>query len=246
MNSPAPFKRIATCRSPFGDPGLAEERQFLAHEEAGDVTLTDRAYRILEELITTLELPPGTTLTEQALGRRLEIGRTPIREAVQRLVRDGLLLVIPRRGILVSDIKIETQLQLLETRRVVEGLIARLAASRANAEERRAFTEIATRMREAAAANDDRGFMRLDRRFNQLLADTARNEFAVRSMGLLTPLCRRFWFKYYKNAGDLPLAAHLHADMAEAIAQNDPKRAMAATGRLLDYIEAFTRHTLDP
>jgi DNA-binding FadR family transcriptional regulator len=58
--------------------------------EAKDGTLTDRAYRELEEMIVTLQLSPGTVLSEQALAVRLKIGRTPIREALQRLARDGL------------------------------------------------------------------------------------------------------------------------------------------------------------
>lgn len=234
--------------APPRNPGRLEvEAQHpLAHEEAGDITLTDRAYRLLEELIATLQLPPGTTLTEQVLGKRLGIGRTPIREALQRLVRDGLILVIPRRGILVTDINLTTQLHLLETRRVVEGLMARLAAERADERERQAFAELAARMRESAIARDHMGFMRLDRRFNQLLAETSRNEFAIRSMGLMTPLCRRFWFKHAKEAADLPLASRLHAEIAEAIAREAPERAVAATEHLLDYIEAFTRQTLEP
>src|SRR5260370_5085336 len=62
--------------------------------EAGDGTLTDRAYRELEEMIVTLQLSPGTVLSEQALAVRLKIGRTPIREALQRLARDGLVVIM--------------------------------------------------------------------------------------------------------------------------------------------------------
>ena len=74
-----------------------------ADREADDSeTLTDRAYRLVEELIVTLALPPETILSEQSLAPRLGIGRTPIREALQRLARDGLVVILPRRGILVS------------------------------------------------------------------------------------------------------------------------------------------------
>ena len=65
-------------------------------------TLTDRAYRELEEMIVTLRLLPGTVLSEQALSVRLKIGRTPIREALQRLARDGLVVIMPRRGMASS------------------------------------------------------------------------------------------------------------------------------------------------
>ena len=67
-------------------------------------------------------------------------------------------------------------------------------------------------MRQAAEVEDDLAFMRLDRRFNLLMAQASRNEFAVRSMGLMNALSRRFWYQHYKEVADLPLAARLHAE----------------------------------
>jgi DNA-binding GntR family transcriptional regulator len=215
------------------------------NSEMQDLTLTERAYRELEELISTLQLPPGTVLSELVLVDRLGIGRTPIREALQRLARDGLVLVLPRRGILVSEINLRTQLRLLETRRVLERLIAELAAERATDEERDAFAEIARGMREAAERADGIQFMRLDREMNTLTAEAARNEFAARSMGLMHALSRRFWYQHYKRVADLPLAANLHAALAAAIARGDRAGAAASSDRLIDYIESFTRKTLD-
>ena len=73
------------------------------------IYVADRAYRELEEMIVTLQLSPGTVLSEQALSVRLKIGRTPIREALQRLARDGLVAIMPRRGIMVSEINLRLQ-----------------------------------------------------------------------------------------------------------------------------------------
>ena len=93
-------------------------------DDTEDGTLTDRAYRELEEMIVTLQLLPGTVLSEQALALRLKIGRTPIREALQRLARDGLVVIMPRRGIMVSEINLKLHLRLLEVRRELERLMA--------------------------------------------------------------------------------------------------------------------------
>jgi DNA-binding GntR family transcriptional regulator len=209
-----------------------------------ELPLTDRAYAELEELIVTLRLPPGAVLSEQALAERLAIGRTPIREALQRLARDGLVDILPRRGVLVSAIDLRAQLRLLEVRRVLERLMARSAAGRATAPERAAFARIALGMRRSAEREDDLAFMRLDKDFNALLAEAAHNEFALRSMGLINGLSRRFWYQHYKQAADLPLTARLHAEVAEAIAARDPDRAGDAADRLVDYIESFARSTL--
>ena len=213
--------------------------------EAEDGTLTDRAYRELEEMIVTLQLSPGTILSEQALAQRLKIGRTPIREALQRLARDGLVVIMPRRGIMVSEINLRLQLRLLEVRRELERLMASLAAERATPEERAEFAEVAKAMMEAAAKSDDIAFMRLDQRFNVLIATAARNEFARRSMGLMNALSRRFWYQHYQEVADMPLAAKLHAAVAKAVSQKNPKAAATASDRLIDYIEDFARKTLD-
>jgi DNA-binding GntR family transcriptional regulator len=225
----------------------ADARETRADGLAGRsaATLTDLAYVQLEELITTLQLPPGAFLSELALSERLAIGRTPIREALQRLARDGLVAVIARRGVLVSEINLKSQLRLLETRRVLEALLARLAADRADAAERTRFREIGAAMRAASAASDDIAFMRLDREFNQLVASASRNEFAVRSISTMTSLSRRFWYQHYKEVGDLPLSARLHAEVCDAVADGGGAAAAAASDRLMDYIESFARKTLD-
>jgi DNA-binding GntR family transcriptional regulator len=210
----------------------------------GDVTLTDRAYRRLEEMIVTLQLAPGSVVSETALSKRLGIGRTPIREALQRLARERLIVVLPRRGIMVSEVNIRTQLRLLEARREVERLLARSAARRASDAQRRRFREIADGMEEAARQNDDVTFMRLDREFNLLVLEAGQNEFAAGAMALMHGLARRFWYIHYKQVADMPLTARQHADIARAIAAGDEKGAAAALDRLMDYIEEFTRATV--
>jgi DNA-binding GntR family transcriptional regulator len=216
-----------------------------AATRAGDISLTDRAYRKLEEMIVTLQLPPGAVVSETALSERLGIGRTPIREALQRLARERLIVVLPRRGIMVPEVNIRTQLRLLETRREVERLLARLAAKRATEPMRQRFREIAAGMESAAKANDDVTFMRLDREFNMLGLEAAQNEFAAGAMMLMHGLSRRFWYIHYKEVADMPLTARQHADIARAIADGDANAAGQAVDSLMDYIEKFTRATVD-
>lgn len=208
-------------------------------------SLTDRAYAMIEEMIVTLHLAPGTVLSETALSEDLEIGRTPIREALQRLAREGLVVILPRKGILVSEINPRSQLLLLEVRRELERLLARTGAIRSTADERRQFQDIADGMEKAADRNDEISFMRLDDALNQLIAEAAHNEYANRAIGLLHGLARRFWYMHYKEAADLPLAARLHARLARAIAEGDPEGASEASDRLVDYVETFTRATVD-
>src|SRR5271165_5990597 len=138
-------------------------------------TLTEKAYRALEEEIVTLRIPPGSVVSEAILSRRLGVGRTPIREALQRLAREWLVVIMPRRGIVVSEIDPIRQLRLLEARREIERFLARSAAKRATSIQRAQFRAIADGMDQAARDADDIAFMRLDREFNLLVLDAAGN-----------------------------------------------------------------------
>lgn len=208
-------------------------------------TRTDHAYDQLEELIVTLQLPPGSPVTEGRLAARLGIGRTPVREALQRLARENLVIALPQRGYLISHIDVRMQLRLLETRREVERLIARSAARRATAQERERFDLLADRFENASVHNNATAFIRADREFNELSLLAARNEFTAGAMQLMHGLSRRFWYMHWRQAADMPETAHAHAVLARAIAQGDEDGAAKALDLLLDGIDAFTRATLN-
>jgi DNA-binding GntR family transcriptional regulator len=208
-------------------------------------SLTEKAYAILEEMIVTLQIPPGSAVSEAGLSTMLGIGRTPIRVALQRLAQEKLVIILPQRGIIVSEINVGSQLRLLELRRELERLVVRSATRRATEEELKRFREIAKGLEKASRTNDETTFMRLDREFNQLSLAAARNEHLSASMSLTHSLSRRFWYIHYKQVADMPLAARLHADVARAIADRDEAAAAAASDKLMDYLEDFTRATLD-
>jgi DNA-binding GntR family transcriptional regulator len=208
-------------------------------------TLTDKAYRALEEEIVTLRIPPGTVVSEAILSRRLGVGRTPVREALQRLAREWLVVILPRRGVVVSEIDPVRQLRLLEVRLEIERLLARSAARRAAPVQRVQFRAIAEGMDAAAEDEDDIAFMRLDREFNLLVLEAAGNEFAASAMSLMNGLSRRFWFTHHKQEADLKLAARLHAAIARGIAGGDQDAAGQASDALVAYIQAIARAIIE-
>ena len=154
-------------------------------------------------------------------------------------------MIMPRRGVMVSPVDLVAHIRLLEVRREIERLVMKRAAERSSNEERRQFAAISASMREAAESEDDRVFMRADQQFNELSVQCARNEFAARSLSLMQGLSRRFWYLHYREAADLPMAARLHADVAEAISLGLPDRAAKASDALMDYLESFSRTTLN-
>lgn len=209
-------------------------------------SLSDKAYAEILRMIVNLELAPGSALSEQQIATRLGIGRTPIREALRNLIREGLVTSYPSRGLVITDINQASQLRLLEVRRELDRLMARLAAERATPAEREAFRRIAAGMRASMEGEPDyAAFMELDKEFNSLMLASAKNEFAAKSTGLMNGLWARFWNAYYEVVADVPKVARLHAEIGEAIADKLPREAAEASDRLIDYITEFTRATLD-
>ena len=224
---------------------MSEPRTRSATPAAPAPSLTEQAWRAIEELIVTLDLAPGSAISEGDLCERTGFGRTPVREALQRLAQQRLVVILPRRGMLVAPIDVAGQLQLLDLRREVERLMARLAARRRDPGEVAQFSRLADAMERAADRDDDRAFLRLDRDFNEALDTACRNEFAGASMRQWNPLSRRFWYVHYARAGDMPETARRHAAVARAVAAGDEAAAQTASDALIDHLAGFTRATLD-
>jgi DNA-binding GntR family transcriptional regulator len=178
------------------------------------------------------------------IAREFGVSRTPVGEALQRLAREGLVTILPRRGIVVTEISVTEQLRLLEFRREIANFIARIGARRANAAERQALRAVAKGFLEAAAKQDGAGLMAADKDFHDLFASCAHNHYAATAMGPLDALSRRFFY-VHRVMGNSDDPAKLHAAIATAIADGDPEAAEAATNAMADYLEEFTRSTLD-
>ena len=207
-------------------------------------TLAGKAYTVLEEMILTLRLQPGSVVTERELIQMTGLGRTPLREALLQLGREKLVDVLPRKGIIVSDINLAQFLSLLEARRVLDRLIAEKAAKRATPAQRHEMRHIQAAMEHEATRNHLVEFMRVDRAFDALIEAAAHNTFAVRAVKPMHAHCRRFWYLYRHN-GDIAKAAGLHARLMRAVAAGNEKAAGSASDALVGYLEVFTRKTLE-
>ena len=216
----------------------------VAEEQGGSTSLANQAYDVVERMIVTLELAPGTVFSEIELSGRIGIGRTPLREALQRLASGRLVVAIPRRGVRVTEINASEYLVLLETRRVLDRLIATRACRRGTEKQKELLRECAQEIRTAALSGDIDSFMRLDRACDEVLEGAAANPFAIHSATPLHAHCRRFWSVYHRN-GDLCLSAELHGAMMEAVANGTEEEASRASDTLIDYLERFTKEALE-
>ena len=182
--------------------------------------LSDRAYSLIKHRIVTLELPPLAAIDEQALMESLQLGRTPIREALQRLATEGLVFFAPRRGMFVADISITDLQKIFEARLVLEGFCAYLAAQRATPEQ---LAELEALVQELQRVKDGdaRALMAIDEGFHNLLYEAADNEFLADTLRRLHALSFRLWHLVLERLGDVRKAMEQHVEITSALKARD-------------------------
>jgi DNA-binding GntR family transcriptional regulator len=195
-----------------------------------------RAYRALERMIVTLELAPGSLTTEGAMIEKLSLGRTPVREAIQRLAWEGLMTVRPRAGLEIAPLHAADWLRVLDARRGVEIVLARSAARFLTTETAALFQSAAVSMHAAVLAKDVFGFLEADKSLDEALARAADNDFAARLAAPLQSHSRRFWFRYQSGTG-LAESASNHVALIRAILDRDETEA----GEQADQLMALLR-----
>ena len=189
--------------------------------DRGSGSLADRAYAALRQSIVTLRLPPGSLIQEEAISKELQIGRTPIREALIRLQQDDLVNVLPRRGTFVSKINITDLAQISEIRAEMEGFAALLAARRASAVER---SEAGVLCGELDLLEQDHGHDRLighDQRVHYFVYRCTRNALLEQSLVRYYTLSLRIWYLVLDRVARLPAAVQEHQALLQAIQHGD-------------------------
>lgn len=205
--------------------------------EAVQESATRRAYRMLERMIVTLELAPASVTTEGALIERIGLGRTPVREAIQRLAWEGLLEVRARAGLAVAPLHASDWMKIIDARRGVEAVLARAAARHATRETAQRFHDAALSMRKAVIAGNVFAFLQADKALDEVMAETSDNPFAARVAAPLQTHSRRFWYRYQADSG-LAAAADRHMALIKAVLDGDGDAAAAESDRLMALLRA--------
>ena len=188
--------------------------------------LSDKAYHLIKRKIITLELAPLSVIDEQALMEDLQLGRTPIREALQRLVGEDLVFSVPRRGMFVADISITDLQQVFEVRVVMECFCARLAARRITPEQI-AQLEALIRELDQVADEDYETPMAIDEEFHELFYQASANEFLASTLCRLHALSLRLWWVVLHRVTHLREAVSVHGEIIPALKARDEEKAEA-------------------
>ncbi|RCW80372.1 GntR family transcriptional regulator [Phyllobacterium bourgognense] len=201
-------------------------------------SLAELAYRQLEEMIVTLKLEPGSIVNERALTDITGMGRTPVREAVQKLAWEGLMEIRPRSGIAIAPLNLQDFGKILDTREGVERVLARDAARYGAALHHKRLREASDAMSTALASDDVGRFLMADKIFDTVLGQAAENPFAARLASPLQTHSRRFWFRL-QRPGSLQQSGGAHKALIDAIIAGAPDRASEEATKLIDHLRTL-------
>lgn len=213
-------------------------------EAAAARSLSERAYFAIREQIITLELAPGSVVSERDLMRQLELGRTPVREALRRLAWEGLVEVYPRRGMFVSTVDVRDLAGLSEVRVALEPVAARLASQRATGDDLAVIRVLLDELARAADEHDERTLIELDQRIHRHVYRCTHNPFLEETLVGHYLLTLRIWFLALDRVTHLGEAVHEHRRLLEAIRDGDADTAADAMGRHVETFEAAIRAVL--
>jgi len=184
---------------------------------------TQRAYELIREKITTLELEPGSSIDESKLAQELDIGLTPVREALKLLLHEHLVEA-PPRGLYVTDIKVEELQKISNIRLLLEPYTAREAAKHATDDDL-VILEALCQEQAEVSRDEPRELFEVDHKFHHALAEAADNKYLAQILEQFYGLSQRLWFMALPHLEFLPGAVETHLEMVEAIKTGNGDRA---------------------
>lgn len=200
------------------------------------MSLRQQAYEQVKEKIVSLELAPGSVIDETALQAELGLGRTPIREGLQRLALEKLVTIVPRRGTFVTNVRSRDIRWLFEVRLVLESLGAQLAAERGSEENWRQMEAVLEDLGEKEEPVDNESLIAVDEACHEIIYEAADNKFLRDILSTLYALSLRLWYLYLPKIGDVQGAVLEHRSILEALRSRDGARASELVKR---HIRAF-------
>ena len=188
--------------------------------------LADRAYAALRDRIVSLRIAPGAPINEDALGRELDMGRTPVREAIKRLALENLVTVFPRRGTFASEINITDLAHISDVRQQLEGHAAYRAAERLTTAGRAELDVLLGRIAAPGEAPRE-DLMALDADIHRFVHRASANPYLEETLGRYFNLSLRIWYLVLDRLPHLTERVREHRQLLEAVRDGDADRARA-------------------
>lgn len=189
---------------------------------------SDRIEAELRRLILTLELEPGLAVSEASLMKRYAWGRTPLREAFQRLAEQSLLQIIPRHGVVVTPLSIFEFVEVMDAMSMVIGAAAALACKHLSDEQLDQLDKLVTQGAGAAESGDYIRVAELDFDFHCVLADATGNRYLRDYLLHLHQIATRFNFSAWKRDRNARPSLEEHRQLAALFRERDVDRVKTA------------------
>ena len=190
--------------------------------------LREMVYEELKMQILKGSIIPGTRMMEVELAEEMGVSRTPIREAIRKLEKEGLVTIEPRRGAYASMISTEDMVEILEVRQDLEGLAAYFAADRMTKSQMEELKQVSNSYNEAVMQGNMEAMIKHDTRFHHIIVESCRNKILVQMIEQLQELVLRFRYIYYDNFKRAENMPEEHEAIVAAIAEGDADKARAA------------------
>ncbi len=191
-------------------------------------SLREAAYELIKQRIIMWDYRPGEALSEAVVSASLGLGRTPVRQAFDRLMHDGLVEVLPRKGILVRPITQDEVRDMVEARLINECFCARQAAERIDRQNIEDLQANIAEGRAALGGYDVEALMRLDRNFHAIICGSAQNAVLADFMKNLHERSQRFWQLSLRDRDHHRRVVTEHDAIVGALSDHDMDGAEAA------------------
>jgi len=214
---------------------------------APEAALHSQAYEKIKHEIITLRFRPGEYLNEAQVSKLLRIGRTPVHQALNRLMLEGMVEVIPRKGVIVKAVSLNDVLEMIDVRIINEAYCARLAVARADESDIAELGRILDDSEKTVTTSDTVRQMMLDRDFHSTLARAAKNAVLAECIRMLHDRSLRFWFISLRDPAHHVAVKEQHRAILDAIRARDPDAAADAVRKHIESFRAnVMRHGTQP
>ncbi|GAA1971197.1 GntR family transcriptional regulator [Amycolatopsis minnesotensis] len=207
-------------------------------------SLAERAYLAIRDQLVMLDIAPGEPLNEDALARGLEVGRTPVREALKRLESERLVAVFPRRGTFATDVNIADLGHIFEVRHTLEPMAAAMAAERATAVERELLAALLEKLGGDVERTPSDALMRLDLDVHRAIYRSTGNPFLEDTLIRYDNLATRIWCVFLPRLK--AMAGHIaeHRFLLQAVLDGDEDAARRTAASHVKDFETAIRAVL--
>lgn len=206
--------------------------------------LRELAYAQIKQRIISCEFRPGDSINEAQLTAALGIGRTPIHQALHRLEVEGMVTIMPRKGVMVTALSLNDVLDMIEVRVSNEQLCIKLAVERAHDADIQAMRDILEQTPALLVKHDVAGLMSLDLQFHMAISAAAHNRVLAELLRNLHEKQARFWYLTLSENHHSERIYHEHLQILEALEQRDGNAAVAAIHHHIDDFRRAIMRTL--